>query len=90
MVKSFIDVVQDCLRTRLGVPVRTKNPLSRTNTPLSLRDEDNSVNNTMFNKVKQIEFILNREVNINKFKFNLIHILSIGLINTAQAMGKIK
>ena len=33
MAKSFIDVVQDSPRTRLGIPVKTKNPLSRTNTP---------------------------------------------------------
>ena len=33
MAKSFIDVVQDSLRTSLGIAVRTKNPLSRTNTP---------------------------------------------------------
>ena len=33
MVKSFIDVVQDSPRTRLATPVKTKNPLSRTNTP---------------------------------------------------------
>ena len=40
--------------------------------------------------MRQIEFILNREVNINKFNFSLIHLLSIGLINTAQAMRKMK
>ena len=33
MAESFIDVVQDSLRTGLGIPVKTKNPLSRTNTP---------------------------------------------------------
>ena len=33
MVKSFIDVVQDSSRTRLGIPFKTKKPLSRTNTP---------------------------------------------------------
>ena len=33
MAKSFIDVVQDSPRTRLGIPVKTKNPLYRTNTP---------------------------------------------------------
>ena len=32
MVKSFIDAVQDSSRSRLGIPVETKNPLSRTNT----------------------------------------------------------
>ena len=30
MAKSFTDVVQDSLRTGLGIPVKTKNPLSRT------------------------------------------------------------
>ena len=33
MAKYFIDVVQDSHRTRLGIPVKTKNALSRTNTP---------------------------------------------------------
>ena len=33
MAKSFIDVVQNSLKTGLGIPVKTKNPLSRTNTP---------------------------------------------------------
>ena len=33
MEKSFINVVQDSPRARLGMPVKTKNPLSRTNTP---------------------------------------------------------
>ena len=33
MAKSFIDVVQDPPRTGVGIPVKTKNPLSRTNTP---------------------------------------------------------
>ena len=33
MVKSFIDVVQDSPRTGLDIPAKTKNPLSRTNTP---------------------------------------------------------
>ena len=33
MAKSFIDVVQDSPRTGLGIPVKTKNLLSRTNTP---------------------------------------------------------
>ena len=33
MAKSFIDVVQDSPRTGLGIPVKTKKPLSRTNTP---------------------------------------------------------
>ena len=33
MAKSFIDVVQDSPRSRLCLPVKTKNPLSRTNTP---------------------------------------------------------
>ena len=32
MAKSFIDVVQDSPRTGLGIPVKTKKPLSRTNT----------------------------------------------------------
>ena len=32
MAKSFKDVVQDSPRTGLGIPVQTKNPLSRTNT----------------------------------------------------------
>ena len=32
MSKSFIDVVQDSPRTRLGIPVKTKNPRFRTNT----------------------------------------------------------
>ena len=30
MAKSFKDVVQDSPRTGLGIPVKTKNPLSRT------------------------------------------------------------
>ena len=33
MAKYFIDVVQDSPRAGLGIPVKTKNPLSRTNTP---------------------------------------------------------
>ena len=33
MAKSFKDVLQDSPRTGLGIPVKTKNPLSRTNTP---------------------------------------------------------
>ena len=33
MAKSFIDVVQDFPRTGLSIPVKTKNPLSRANTP---------------------------------------------------------
>ena len=33
MAKSFIDVVHDSPRTGLGIPVKTKNPLFRTNTP---------------------------------------------------------
>ena len=33
MAKSFIDVVQDSPRMGLGIPVKTKNPLSRTKTP---------------------------------------------------------
>ena len=33
MAKSLIDIVQDSPRTGLGIPVKTKNPLSRTNTP---------------------------------------------------------
>ena len=33
MAKSFIDVVQDSPRTGLGIPAKTKNPLSRTKTP---------------------------------------------------------
>ena len=33
MAKSFKDVVQDSPRTDLGTPVKSKNPLSRTNTP---------------------------------------------------------
>ena len=33
MAKYFIDVVHDSPRTRLGIPVKTKNPLVRTNTP---------------------------------------------------------
>ena len=33
MAKSFIDVVQDSPRTRLGIPVKTKNPLPLSNTP---------------------------------------------------------
>ena len=44
----------------------------------------------MFCKVRQIEFILNREVSINELKFDLMHLTLIELINTAQAMGKIK
>ena len=32
MAKSFIDVVQDSPRTGLGIPVKTKNPLSLTKT----------------------------------------------------------
>ena len=33
MAKSLKDVVQDSFRTGLDIPVETKNPLSRTNTP---------------------------------------------------------
>ena len=33
MAKSFIDAVPDSPRTDLGIPVKTKNPLFRTNTP---------------------------------------------------------
>ena len=33
IAKYFIDVVQDSPRTGLGIPVKTKNPLYRTNTP---------------------------------------------------------
>ena len=33
MAKSFIDVVQDSPRTRLGIPVKTKKNPSRNNTP---------------------------------------------------------
>ena len=33
MAKSFIDIVQDSPRTGLGIPVKTKKPLFRTNTP---------------------------------------------------------
>ena len=33
MAKSFIVVVQDSPRTGLGINVKTKNPLSQTNTP---------------------------------------------------------
>ena len=33
MAKSFIDVVQDSPRTGLDIPVKTKIPISRTNTP---------------------------------------------------------
>ena len=33
MAKYFIDIVQDSPRTSLGIPVKTKNLLSRTNTP---------------------------------------------------------
>ena len=33
MAKFFKDVVQDSPRTGLGIPVKTKNTLSRTNTP---------------------------------------------------------
>ena len=33
MAKSFIDLVQHSPRTRLGIPVKTKKSLSRTNTP---------------------------------------------------------
>ena len=33
MAKSFEDFVQDSPRTGLGIPVKTKNPLSKTNTP---------------------------------------------------------
>ena len=35
MAKSFIDVVQDSPKTRLGIPVKSKKPLSRTNTTIS-------------------------------------------------------
>ena len=31
MVKSVIDIVQNSPRTGLGIPVKTKNPVSRTN-----------------------------------------------------------
>ena len=34
MAKSFKDIVQDSPRTSLGIPVKTKNPLSETNTLL--------------------------------------------------------
>ena len=33
MAKYFKDVVQESPRTGLGIPVKTKKPLSRTNTP---------------------------------------------------------
>ena len=33
MAKSFKDVVQDSHRMGLGIPVKTKKPLSRINTP---------------------------------------------------------
>ena len=33
MAKSLIDVVRDLPRTRLGMPVKSENPLSLTNTP---------------------------------------------------------
>ena len=33
MAKSFIYVIQDSPGTGLGISVKTKNPLSRTNTP---------------------------------------------------------
>ena len=33
MAKSVIDVLQDSPRTGLGIPVKTKKPLSRTNIP---------------------------------------------------------
>ena len=33
MAKYFIDVVQDSPRSGLGIPIKTKNPLSLTNTP---------------------------------------------------------
>ena len=33
MAKSFIDAVQDSPRTGLAIPVKTQNPISRTNTP---------------------------------------------------------
>ena len=33
MAKCFIDVVQDSPRTGLGIPVKIKKTLSRTNTP---------------------------------------------------------
>ena len=33
MAKSIIDFVQDSPRTGLGIPVKTKKPLSQTNTP---------------------------------------------------------
>ena len=35
MAKSFIEVVHDSPRTSLGIPVKTKNPLSRTTLPLT-------------------------------------------------------
>ena len=31
MAKSFKDIVQDSPKTGLGIPVKTKHPLSRTN-----------------------------------------------------------
>ena len=33
MAESFVDVVQDSPRTGLGIPVKSKKPLYRTNTP---------------------------------------------------------
>ena len=33
MAKSFKDIIQDSPRTGLGIPVKAKKPLSRTNTP---------------------------------------------------------
>ena len=35
MAKSFIDVVQDSPRAGLGIPIKTKNPLSQTILPLA-------------------------------------------------------
>ena len=35
MAKSFIDIVQDSPRTRLGIPIKPKKPLSETNTLLA-------------------------------------------------------
>ena len=32
MAKSFMDVLEDSPRTRLSIPVKSKEPLSRTNT----------------------------------------------------------
>ena len=35
MKKSFMDIVQNSPRTSLGIPVKSKNPLSRTMLPLA-------------------------------------------------------